>query len=288
MLDKVRKAPTPAKVVSKAIKKAAEIDPLKARALSRIREVHYRLTGATPLLMNNPAGMRMKVDELTRGKNIPSAEEAAAGSAYRDTEGNLCGQILAVHSSILRASLGLKLGKVSAKRALQAALSYSYDRRYMPLVDPDTDEPLTEYTVHTVRAVVVNAGILRSRAMVPRWAMVATFELDEAHATAEQVLSVLNIAGRAVGLGDWRPDKGGIYGRFTAELLPESEGKKVRAARELAPPKVSKPVPKVPSKVPEASAEIPEPVGRAKRAAMPSRGAKSKALRAMDRAIMAG
>lgn len=275
MLDRVKKT-RPKEVsreVSKALKQASDADVLKARSLSRIREVQYRLTGTTPLLMNNPAGMRMKVDELTRGKNIPTAEDAAANSAYRDEEGNLVGQILAVHSAILRASLGLKLGKVSAKRALQAALSYSYDRRYMPLVDPDTDEPLRDYTVHTVRAVVVNAGILRSRAMVERWAMVATFELDEAHATAEQVLSVLNIAGRAVGVGDWRPDKGGIYGRFTAELLRTSAGKSAQPRR-LAASRAPAPAKSLDKIVPPDH---------------PARGrGKSKAARAMDRAIMAG
>lgn len=259
MLDKAPKTTRSQRMATAA--KTVEADLLKVRSLSRIREVQFRLVGATPLLMNNPAAMRMKTDELTKGKNIPTAEEAAAASAYRDAEGNLAGQILAVHSSILRGSLGLKLGKVSAKRALQAALSYSYDHRFMPLLDPDTNKPLREYTVHTVRAVVMNAGILRSRAMVERWAMVATFEIDETHATAEQVLSVLNIAGRAVGLGDWRPDKGGIYGRFTAELVDAKTGKTVQAQRAAPLAKVAA-----------------APVGRGK----------SKAQRAMDRAIMAG
>ena len=119
---------------------------------------------------------------------------------------------------------------------------------------------------------IAGAGLLAVLGLI---CMVATFELDEAHATAEQVLSVLNIAGRAVGVGDWRPDKGGIYGRFTAELLTTSAGKSAQP-RQLAAPK-----PRAPSK-PLDTVVPPDHPARER-----GRG-KSKAARAMDRAIMAG
>ena len=46
------------------------------------------------------------------------------------------------------------------------------------------------------------------------WSCVFTADTDEELVDKTQLESWLDIAGRRIGLGDWRPEKSGIYGRF--------------------------------------------------------------------------
>ena len=57
--------------------------------------------------------------------------------------------------------------------------------------------------------------VLRTRPMfdIP-WSCVFTAYADEELVDKTQLESWLDIAGRRIGLGDWRPEKSGIYGRF--------------------------------------------------------------------------
>ena len=65
-----------------------------------------------------------------------------------------------------------------------------------------------------MRAVVQKNGILRSRPIIPVWAVDVIFEIDDDFIVPSQVLSLMNDAGRIAGVGDWRPAKKGRYGRY--------------------------------------------------------------------------
>ena len=55
---------------------------------------------------------------------------------------------------------------------------------------------------------------LRYRAMFPQWWVKLTISYNASSIGEAQVLNLLNIAGFAQGLGEWRPEKNGTYGRF--------------------------------------------------------------------------
>lgn len=54
----------------------------------------------------------------------------------------------------------------------------------------------------------------RYRALFPEWFAVVEIEYLPNVINAEQLANLLNYAGFSVGVGDWRPERGGDYGRF--------------------------------------------------------------------------
>ena len=48
--------------------------------------------------------------------------------------------------------------------------------------------------------------------------MQVPLEIDTAILRPEQVDEALNLAGRIIGIGDYRPEKGGGFGRFSAAI----------------------------------------------------------------------
>ena len=77
-----------------------------------------------------------------------------------------------------------------------------------------TVEELGKTVQFTVGVVVQRSRILRTRAKFDEWGVTFTVEVDDELVDAEQLAAWLDIAGRRIGLGDWRPEKSGHYGRF--------------------------------------------------------------------------
>ncbi|MDM7461540.1 MAG: hypothetical protein P3X24_007845 [bacterium] len=82
--------------------------------------------------------------------------------------------------------------------------------------------PITEYAIDTRRVLVQRQGVMRSRPRIePPWALVGEFEYDlglgkdaQGPIAVQLVLKALGFAGQIVGIGDYRPQKGGIHGKY--------------------------------------------------------------------------
>lgn len=59
----------------------------------------------------------------------------------------------------------------------------------------------------------------RTLPQTPEWAGVTSFLVTEEKVKIELLTRVLSAAGRSIGVGQFRPEKGGLNGRFEAELL---------------------------------------------------------------------
>lgn len=62
------------------------------------------------------------------------------------------------------------------------------------------------------------AKVQRTRPIFKDWQFDASGVLDTEILDFADLEAVAKIAGQLVGLGDWRPEKGGSYGRFTAKV----------------------------------------------------------------------
>ena len=51
------------------------------------------------------------------------------------------------------------------------------------------------------------------------WSASFTVEVDEELIDRDRLDAWLDIAGRRVGVGDWRPEKSGFYGRFATDHI---------------------------------------------------------------------
>jgi hypothetical protein len=180
--------------------------------------VVFKIKGISDLLQNNPASMSHSNAGLGT-KRIPTPEEEAQAKCYRDGDGNFYLLSEAFRSSIVGkggAASGRRIGKFTAASRACAGI-FTVEPRVV-LLDAETGEPAKTYRIDTRRAVVQGQGVLRSRACFPNWMARLPLEIDEDFITIQQVLELLNIAGKLAGVGDFRPQRRGSFGRFKAEI----------------------------------------------------------------------
>ncbi len=80
-----------------------------------------------------------------------------------------------------------------------------------------TAEELARSCQFTTGVRVGGSRLLRTRARFDQWAATILVEVDPELVDRDQLLRWLDIGGRRVGVGDWRPEKSGQYGRYEVE-----------------------------------------------------------------------
>ena len=90
-------------------------------------------------------------------------------------------------------------------------MTFTYDsKRYGTTV-----EAIGKSAQFTVPVVVQRARILRTRAKFDcPWSIVAVIDADDELVDKQKLTAWLDVAGRRIGLCDWRPQKSGTFGRF--------------------------------------------------------------------------
>ena len=127
----------------------------------------------------------------------------------------------AVRSCIETAARKLKQGtQVREGMIVSEILGFDYDlERY-----GDTLEQLTTTTQFRAGVVVQKARIIRTRAMFDLpWSLRFVLDCDDDLVDMDQLKTWLDIGGRRIGLGDWRPEKSGDYGRFETMSVEQVE-----------------------------------------------------------------
>ena len=180
-------------------------------------KIQFRVKGRPPgMLQHNPVG---SMKEKTAGpKKIPSPEVEAERATYRDENGYLLFPMAAVKKSMLTGAVGHKFGRTAVTTMLRNNILDVYspdgDLLWLHLTDED-ENPLTEYEINIQRAVVGKASVLRARPLIENWYTSLVIEYDDqAISSPEIIQNYLERAGMVVGWGDYRPQTGGIYGRF--------------------------------------------------------------------------
>lgn len=190
-------------------------------ALERFK---FKITGTTPILMNSPLGMKKPGSEtVAKVKKVLAPEEEAASLLYRNPDGTVYGPA-GFKSAIATAAKGMKFGKLGGPGIIKSSVFVPIDGDKIPLFDPKTKKPLTDkdYVVDSRRAVIPSsgAGIVKSRPRFERWGCVVELDIETDFVDpVKTVLMLLKKAGQTVGYMDFRPECGGSFGRFDAELV---------------------------------------------------------------------
>lgn len=185
--------------------------------------VKIRIVGISPLLMNNPAKMvknNANNDALKAGKKVYVPEEEAKAAAYINGDGQFY-----IHASSFKASIinpgggasGRKIGKYGAASRVVAGMLVVSDQAI--ICDPKSHKPAKGYSIDERRGVRNKAGIIIWRPRFEEWETTITVEVDEDFVTVPQLIELLNLSGKVAGVGDFRPQKRGPFGRYTAELV---------------------------------------------------------------------
>ena len=191
------------------------------------------LTGVSPVIMHNGAAgldtrspAKLEIASITkrRGSNRTEADDIrlveleCQNSLYVDHDGRPTLPAAALRAVIETGARKSKQGpQVREGLVVESVEAFNYDAgRYGTTV-----EELGKSTQFTVPVVVQRARILRTRAMFELpWSVVCTVDADDELIDQQQLTGWLDVAGRRIGLCDWRPEKSGQYGRFTPAVEP--------------------------------------------------------------------
>ena len=190
---------------------------------------HYRicLQGLRPLIMHNgmtgldkrsPANQEKDAIAKQQGRNrtMRDAErlqelECQTSLWLDDQTGRPTIPAAALRACIETAARKLKQGpQVREGLLIESVEAFSYDTSLGTTV-----EELGKTAQFTTNVVVQRSRIPRTRAKFDTWGVTFLVEADDELVDVTQLTRWLTIAGRRIGLGDWRPEKSGDYGRFT-------------------------------------------------------------------------
>ena len=179
--------------------------------------------GAAGLDTRSAANQEKQAITKKRGSNRTTADEDrlmeldCQTSLYFDSEGQATIPAAMIRSNIETAARKLKQGpQVREGLILESIDEFGYDRdRYGTTV-----EELGRTTQFTTGVVVQRSRVLRTRAKfdVP-WTVTFTIDTDEELIDQTQLENWLDIGGRRIGIGDWRPEKSGVFGRFETDTI---------------------------------------------------------------------
>ena len=172
----------------------------------------FHVKGLTPMLMHSTKGMSREGAPGVKTKKIPDAKTEAELGTYRDENGDLYIPCIWFRQALVSGGKGRKIGKQFATSLLKGAV-IDPDRR-ASIVDPDSGDLITEYTVDERPVVIGKARVMRARPRFDTWAADIPLDYDDEIITPDIIQEVLNIAGSRIGVGDYRVEKGGWFGRF--------------------------------------------------------------------------
>lgn len=194
--------------------------------------MQHRITinGISPIIHNSAAAMvatgplveEKRALAAKRGSNRTEADIARLQAidcalaiwwdAAADTPAVPTG---AIRSTIEQAARTLKHGPRVRQGLVVVEASFTYDRKRYGT----TIEELATSAQFTTIVAQGMQRVPRTRAMFETpWGVEALADVDPELVDIAAMRQWLDIAGRRIGIGDWRPFKGGVYGRFEATV----------------------------------------------------------------------
>ena len=189
-------------------------------------EYEVKIRGIRPIIQHNgaagldtrsPANIEKAEIARKRGSNRTITDDERLRelecqiSLYLDESGAPTIPEAAVRACIETAARKMKQGpQVREGLIVTDIVSFDYDKERYGV----TADELGKTAQFTVPVKVGQARIERTRAKFDEWELTFRLDTDEELVDQQQLASWLDIAGRRIGLGDWRPEKSGTYGRF--------------------------------------------------------------------------
>jgi hypothetical protein len=172
-----------------------------------MEKAEVRIEGISPLLMHRfPVAEQ---DPQSKSRNIKKNKDNVEDSLYRDEDGNLVQPSTHLIGALKRAGVKFQIpgqGKTTYKNVVGSGAV---------IIEPDMiPHEIQEWKVNRMPVVVQRARIVRERPVLPNWALNFSIEYDEDEISKSTLKELLDYAGRRAGIGDFRPDKGGSFGRF--------------------------------------------------------------------------
>ena len=180
--------------------------------------------GAAGVDAQSPLSRQIAAITTKRGGNRTDVEDRQLRelechrSLYLDADGRPTLPEAALRKMSETSARKTKQGPLVREGLMIESVAFRYDvNRYGEKV-----EELSREAQFVTPVVVGRQRILRTRAKFDTpWSIVGVADVDPELVDKKQVTAWLATGGRRVGLGDWRPETSGHYGRFDVEKVVE-------------------------------------------------------------------
>ena len=194
----------------------------------------YRLTikGESPVICHSAAGidernpLQVAIQEITSKKKSSHTERDTERLRELETiislwigeDGLPTIPPEALRTSIEGGARKTREGPKVREGMIILSTQFEFDRdRYGSTIDD-----ISHSAQFTVPVVVNRARILRTRAKFDcPWSVTAEVDLDEDVIDMTTLERVTDAAGRYRGIGDWRPERSGTYGRYSVNSIEQ-------------------------------------------------------------------
>lgn len=184
-----------------------------ASVQSTVKRISVKIRGLPPGIIFQGKGV-MAADQGESGKkkkHRPAEEEARLRAHWTGTGSNkqLCIPWVMLYQSICAAAGSFKFrGQKTMATIVAATISCETDR--IPLGTSEF-EVLEEYARIPPKT---GSMVLIGRPKLPKWEASFVLVADDEMYAAENLRDIISHAGKLVGIGAWRPQLKGPYGRF--------------------------------------------------------------------------
>ena len=200
-----------------------------------MQTVTVRIEGITALLQHRFTEAA-EVSKSTRRVQIKEEDPrvVAERAAYRMPDGTLYLPGAAIARLLREAGGGHKQRGSRKSLKFIVPASVLVPEEAIPLINGDGKSPAREFEVDS-RPVTIPATkgrIMRHRPRLNIWAAEFALEVDEDVLPLEVVHELLSEGGNKIGVGDFRPERGGPFGRFAVtrwEKIDSASAMKVAA-----------------------------------------------------------
>lgn len=181
------------------------------------------IRGSAPLICHNGAladpenhfARELKKSASGKAKDLVRAAKIEfLGSLYLDDSGEPCIPVELILASLLAGARAHKLGKQFAAGVYDVTGQSTFRLEYRGPRDPDQLYELDDFRDR--RGVRVQTSrIIRTRPIFRGWSCSFNLEFDPTLVSRSEIETALQRAGKAVGIGDYRPR----FGRFVIEAM---------------------------------------------------------------------
>lgn len=173
----------------------------------RIETVNFTLVGDSPLIVHawSEKAKRQMLDKqmkkATKAKEAKDPEADYEACFYRTEDGGYGFPAIGVKAAMVGACRFVDMKMTEARGA------FHIDCEMLPVIgEPRPREDMVRVGMGTAD--------IRYRPEFVAWKIPTPIKFNASVISAEQVANLLNTAGFAIGIGEWRPERNGQYGRF--------------------------------------------------------------------------
>jgi len=186
-----------------------------------MKTIKVEITGTTPLLMNRPSQLEIsdKSKDVKRENRTP--KEIAEAKLYTDAEGKIYLPSTWFRGSLVEAGKQKKMGGKGTSKA-------TYSKAVGSSVSIEPFELLLKkqsWETFTVLAVIptTKGRVPLHRPQFKKWEVDMQVVFEEEQIEPPVMKELFDIAGKMVGVGDWRPAKKGMFGKFQVTSWKEAK-----------------------------------------------------------------